>query len=100
MLIASVHFYNTNPYMDEFLRFYYPLIWILLSIIYNIFGLIVTYLLHGIGLRVVIDVLGLSDYYNFKLLVRMCWINFDSFTWLYICFDFLFTTSYTNEFDA
>ncbi|CAF0916069.1 unnamed protein product [Adineta steineri] len=55
-LFAFIHLYKTDRPIDEPLKlkeyFFYKLLWVLLSLVYDIFGLIATYLCHRICLRV------------------------------------------------
>lgn len=53
MLIAFLHYNHIDPSIEQIVKFYYPLLWILLSIIYDLFGLIITYLCYQTGLRMV-----------------------------------------------
>ncbi|UJR32900.1 hypothetical protein I4U23_020361 [Adineta vaga] len=52
VFLAYIHLYSVNSWMRENVKFYYPLIWIFCSIIYDVFGLIVSYLCSRICLRV------------------------------------------------
>ncbi len=90
VLIAFLHLYNVNPSIGETLQFYYPLIWILISIIYDVCGLLVAYLCYQICLRVVIYLLP-SVRLLYFINILLFWFLFR--TWNYI----IFTSSYSNN---